>query len=306
MVAGNATWLMQGTSWPTAAPLRKVLEPSADGPDNGYAGVCAVHIDTKTKTIHAFYHAEDHRDYPQLEYNGVPNFMASICLAVGPLDGRQLAKRGPVLTTHQAKDPRTKLPQGVADITVSPSPDGDDLYGWYTDHSRVNHQGVQICLARSPIAERGDPGTWKKWHHGGFQEPGLGGQETPVLSLHDVGADAWAPNVVFIPECRRYVMVLSATVYDDLKPGTKPAGGIRLAHSADGIHWSTPIALVTSLALPIPGRECAIHPTLIVERATATSISGTLLYGYSPRWGHSAQDPPHHLASRSLRLKVVE
>ncbi len=305
MVVENDTWLMQGKSWADAVPVRKVLEPSGDGPDNSYAGVSGIHIDTKNKTVYAFYHAEDRKGFQKLEFNGVQNFMSSICLAVGPLDGLKLERRGRVLTTHVARNPRAAEPQGVADVTVSPSADGQYLFAWYTDHSRVDDRGVQICMARSPIAEHGKPGTWKKWHKGEFGEPGLGGRETPVLSLRDSNADAWAPNVVFIPECRRYVMVFNATVYDDFKPGAKAAGGIRLAHSADGIHWSKPLTLVTALGVPVPGKECAIHPTFFITTATNKSIDGTLLYGYSPKWGHTAQEPSHHLVSRSLRLKVI-
>jgi hypothetical protein len=307
MVAGNVTWLMQGASWSAAQPVEKVLEPSADGPDNGYAGIGAVEIDQKNKKVYAFYHAEDHKGYQKLEYNGVQNFMASICLADGPLDGRKLEfeKRGPVLTTFQEKNPRAPYPQGVADVTVSPSADGQYLHAWYSDHSRDENRGVQICMARSPIADHGKPGTWKKWRRGDFSEPGLGGRESPVLSLQEAGADAWAPNVVYIPECRRYVMVFNATVYADFQQGARPAGGIRLAHSADGIRWSKPTTLVTALGVPTPGRECAIHPTFIVSRATDKFVEGTLLYGYSPKWGNTAQEPPHHLASTAIRLKVV-
>lgn len=305
MVAGNVTWLMQGPSWSAVKPVQKVLEPSADGPDNGYAGIGAVHIDRKNKKVYAFYHAEDQKGYQKLEYNGVPNFMASICLAESTLDGRKFEKRGQVLTTFQEKNPRATQPQGVADVTVSPSHDGQYLYAWYTDHSRDGNRGVQICMARSPISGHGKPGTWKKWHKGDFQEPGLGGRETPVLSLRESGADAWAPNVVWVPECRRYVMVFNATVYADFKQGAKPAGGIRFAHSSDGIRWSKPTTLVTAMGVPAPGKECAIHPTFIVTRASDKFVEGNLLYGYSPKWGHTAQEPSHHLASRSVRLKVI-
>ncbi len=305
MVAGNETWLMQGPAWAKAVPQRKVLVPSADGPDNGYAGVGGVHVNPSTGTVYAFYHAEDQKGYKPLKYNGVPNFMASICLAVASPDGKRVEKRGPVLTTFQAKDPDSAQPQGVADVTVCPSADRKYLYAWYTDHSREGNRGVQICLARSPLSDLGKPGSWSKWHKGDFGEPGLGGHETPVLSLREAGADAWAPNVTYVPECGRYLMVFNATVYDDFKPGATPAGGIRFAHSADGIRWSNPVPLVTALGVPVPGKECAIHPTFVVTKATGRSIEGILLYGYSPKWGHKPEEPSHHLAMRSVRLKVT-
>lgn len=66
-MAGNVTWLMQGPSWSAAKPVQKVLEPSADGPDNGYAGIGAVHLDRKNKKVYAVYHAEDQKGYQKLE-----------------------------------------------------------------------------------------------------------------------------------------------------------------------------------------------------------------------------------------------
>lgn len=305
MVAGKETWLMRGKSWSSAVPVTKVIEPSPDGPDSGYAGVGAVHIDTASRTVYAFYHAEDHQGYQKLKYNGVQNFMASVCLAVGPLDGgKRIEKRGQVLTTHQAKNFQATQPQGVADVTVNRSPDGQYLYAWYTDHSRENNRGVQICMARAPISEHGKPGTWTKWYEGGFREPGLGGRETPVMSVSELGADAFAPNVAWVSEYHSYVMVFNVVVYDDFKQEAQPAGGIRLAYSVDGIHWSQPQVLVKAMAVPVPGKRCAMHPTFVTMHATGRVIRGTLLYGYSPKWGHTVGAPSHHLASRSIQLKV--
>ena len=106
-----------------------------------------------------------------------------------------------------------------------------------------------MCARRFPAIGR--TGSWKKWHKGDFQEPGLGGRETPVLSLQESARDAWGPNVVFVPECRRYVMVFQCPGHADLKDAAKPAGGIRLAHSTDGIHWSKPTTLVTAVGIPL-------------------------------------------------------
>jgi hypothetical protein len=327
MVAGDSTWLMQGASWAAAEPVRKVLAPTRDWPvvsersepngpdrldalpqgrpDNGYAGVGGVYVDPTGKQVFAFYHAEDHEGYPKLEYNGVPNFMASVCLAVAPSDSLQFERRGPVLTTHQAKNPQSRFPQGVGDVSVCPSADGQFLYAWYSDHSRVENRGVQICVARSAIADRGTPGSWKKWHNGAFDEPGLGGHETPVLSLAAEHADAFAPNVIYVPESHCYVMAFNATVYKDFDPAAKPAGGIRIACSADGIVWSKPVSLVTAYGVPVPGKQCAMHGTLVVSQATERSIEGSLLYAYSPSWGSTEKNPPHYLVSREVRLKVV-
>ena len=44
--------------------------------------------------------------------------------------------------------------------------------------------GAQICVARADLNEGPPrPGHWKKYYQGEFGEPGIGGNETPVLSV---------------------------------------------------------------------------------------------------------------------------
>jgi hypothetical protein len=53
--------------------------------------------------------------------------------------------------------------------------------------------------------------------------------------------------------------------------------------------------------LPRFPTACVQHPTLLVSGITKDTLTGRLLYAYTPRW-----PTPHHLVSRpvTIRLKV--
>jgi hypothetical protein len=125
LVAGVSTRLMQGSSLATAKPVAEVIAPSPGGPDNGYAGVSAAITDPKDGTIRAFYHAEDWEGYEKLGLNGINNFLASVCLATCPADGKVFTKQGPVITGPDAKDPSSKHPQGIGTASVTVTPGGN-------------------------------------------------------------------------------------------------------------------------------------------------------------------------------------
>ena len=322
MTAGESTVLMTGRDWASAGPVQKVLEPAGGtGPDNAYAG-CGAIYELPAGGYHGFYHAEDHAGYQKMA-NGVKNFRASVCLAKVPADRSRVDRAGPVVTGHAPKDTASRQPQGAADPSVVTSADGQHLLMWYTDHARDGGRGVQIALARSPIAEAGKPGSWRKWHAGGFGEPGLGGRETPVLSMRTAlpgGADAWAPHVTVLPPSTpggaRYLMVFNATSYADFDAGgaadaepgggRRPAvGGIFAAASRDGVTWGEPVRLAAAAAVPIPGRRIAIHPTFRLKAARGGAVRGLLLYGGSDAWGGGPGQTPHHLRGRPVTLELT-
>jgi len=70
-----------------------------------------------------------------------------------------------------------------------------------------------------------------------------------------------------------------------------------------GIVWSEPSLIFSVLTVPIPGIEMAMHPSLLLMDQGQGSVKGWLLYGYSPRWGHSDGEPTHHLVGRPIRLE---
>jgi hypothetical protein len=80
----------------------------------------------------------------------------------------------------------------VGEPCVAPDRTGMYLYGYYSDRSRAAGQGVQIALARAPLPP--EPGRWRKFREGAFSEPGIGGQDTPLVSARALDqADALMP-----------------------------------------------------------------------------------------------------------------
>lgn len=306
LVAGVSTRLMQGSSLATAKPVAEVIAPSPGGPDNGYAGVSAAITDPKDGTIRAFYHAEDWEGYEKLGLNGINNFNASVCLATCPADGKVFTKKGPVITGPDAKDTTSKHPQGIGTASVTSTPGGKYLLAWFTVYSPTPGRGSEIGMARAPAASGGEGGNWWKWHDGDFTEPGIGGRGTPVVSFQERKGAAMDPSVVWVPECRRYVMVFTGVIHGDTAPESDPQGGIWVACSREGIAWSEPVRIVKGIGVPCTGRECTMHPSLVINGATADTIDATLLYGYSPSWGFAVDAPCHHLVGRTVRLKLTD
>jgi len=93
------------------------------------------------------------------------------------------------------------------------------LYVRDQDAERPGHaRGPEICVARSRLADKGQPGTWSKWYRGSFSEPGIGGSCTG-LPGYTTGA-----NVI-----RFNADLLMAVPNEALRP---------LSVSLDGIHWT--------------------------------------------------------------------
>ncbi len=306
LVAGVSTRLMQGSSLATAKPVAEVIAPAPGGPDNGYAGVSAAITDPNDGTIRAFYHAEDWEGYEKLGLNGVNNFLASVCLATCPADGKVFTKQGPVITGPDAKDASSKHPQGIGTASVTVTPGGKYLLAWFTVYSPAPGRGSEIGMARAAAASGGEAGSWWKWRDTDFSEPGIGGRGTPVISFRERKGAAMDASVVWVPECRRYVMVFTGVIHGDTAPDSDPQGGIWVTCSREGIAWSEPTRIVKGIGVPCTGRECTMHPSLVVNSATADTIDATLLYGYSPSWGMTVEAPSHHLVGRTVGLKMTD
>ena len=56
---------------------------------------------------------------------------------------------------------------------------------------------------------------------------------------------------------------------------------------------------MTKLTVFKDGRECVQHTTLLISGATKTTLTGRLLYAYTPRW-----PTPHHLVSRPVTIRL--
>ena len=166
-------------------------------------------------------------------------------------------------------------------------------------------------MARSPVAERGMPGTWRKYYSGGFDEPGLGGRESYVVSAHEKNADAYSPCAVYSKELDRYLLVfcwVDGSETDGVTYfKTAKTSGIYLATSRDGTKWEEPQQLFAHPTLLIRNSPGVQHPTLYLTGRKGLAVTGLLLYGYTPKWGSTAggkfvPGTPHHLVGRTVTI----
>ncbi len=305
MVCGVGTKLFYGRNWETITFADYVLQPGQPNDfDGGYAGIGGVHRDGAT--LYALYHAENHIDKSSDVAKARNQFagMFSVGLALSQDDGKSFQKKGQVLSSSHPYQQGREC-GGLGDITVCPDRTKTHLLAYYADFSRGQGKGVQICMARCAINDKAMPGSWKKYHNGSFNEPGLGGKETYVLSLADDGADAWCPHVTYSADLDRYFLTFAAT-YNNETDGQsffRPVkSGIYIASSQDGIHWSEPVLAFRHSVLLIKGSPGAMHPTLYLEGKKKDGVKGTLFYAYTPDWATT----PHHLAARQISISLIE
>jgi hypothetical protein len=314
MVAGDGTYLMQGKTLQSALPLRRILAPGPAGSiDNNYAGIAAMYHDKPRKRWIGLYHAEDKEGIGMIELTAVNGFYGTIAAVEMSEDGTSTKKLGAAITADLPKLPRgweqhggppaAWLAQGVCTPTVTESNDGKYLYCWYAEYSnRVKgntSRGVQICVARSTIGEAGVPGSWTKYHKGEFSQPGLGGHETPIVNAGST-AEAMDPHVTYVEKWGMYVMVFGVGCYADIhaKPPKAVRSGLFLTTSRDAVHWASPVLMETVFPLVIVTQECKVHPMLMVNRVTDTTLTGVLTYGYTPEW----PKVPHHMGGCPITI----
>lgn len=313
-VVADGTYVLQGRSFETAVPVGHVLKPGPPGsPDNHYAGIGGIFDDKARKRVMGFYHAEDKEGIGVVEVNGVQGFYGTICAAEASPNDTAFRKLGPAITADKPKLPRgweteggpkaAWMAQGVGEPTVCVDATGKYLLCYFVEWSNRLKRGVQICVARCPIETAGVPGSWRKYHNGTFSEAGLGGHETPVISA-GLQADTYNPHVQYVKEWERYVMVFGVGVQSEIhsRPLKAVQSGLYVTTSKDGVNWAKPVQIEKVFAFVINTQECKIHPTLIVSRVSDDTLTGQLLYGYTPRW----PDTPHHLGSCSIKVKLQE
>lgn len=297
LAGGISSYLLEGADMTSLRLVKQVLAPGPKGSfDNGYAGIYGAWRDPGTGEIRAIYHAEDQEEMNRLP-NGVNGFYASVGLAISGDQGSTFRKAGRILTGHQPKDGGGRPDQGCGEPSLVADRGQQFLYCFYDDHSREGNRGVQIALARSPIADKGAPGTWMKYYEGGFSEPGIGGRETPVVDARPA-ADALFPNVTYSKALGKYVMVFNILYYSDLREGQAAKGGIFTAFSEDLIHWSSPQLLVHGLSIAQIDREVIWHPAIVWDDGSQSR--GWLVYSYSPRWGHRELRTPHYMVGQRI------
>ncbi len=307
LTAGVSSWLVQGADIENLRMARQVLTPGPKGSfDGGYAGISGAYLHTDGK-LYAIYHAEDQEGMPGLP-GDIPGFYCSLALAVSPDLGETWAKLGPIVTSNMGKEwvaYTGQADRGVGEPGIVVEKGGSHLLAYYTDHSRQDGRGVQICLARAPISRGAPgPGAWRKYFDGGFSEPGLGGRETPVLSArHLDGADAIQAHPVYSDALRKYVMVFNVNCWKEYMFDDKPKySGIYVAYSDDGIRWSAPEPLIIDYAVPVVGRSVSWQASLVWD--PDSTLAGWLIYSHSDKWGHeeAGTGTPHYMVGRRIRF----
>ena len=134
---------------------------------------------------------------------------------------------------------------GNGDFSVVVGPRSEYFYFVFTNYAGpLNEQGVAV--ARSRLADRGQPGTVVKYYRGGWTEPGIGGRATSILPSATgwKGPQVnsfWGPSVHWNGYLNLYVSLLNRT---------DGAGweqeGIYISFSHDLLNWTAPERILES------------------------------------------------------------
>lgn len=300
VTAKDSSYVVQGPDLQHLVTATKVLGPGGVGEfDNGYAGISAV-IQLGS-TYYGFYHAEDHEGLPALP-GGIPGYYASIGVTRSD-DGATWRKLGQVITSSQPKSwiaYPNQGDRGAAEPGAIVSKDGRYVYLYYTEHSRVQGRGVDICVARAELSKGPPlPGSFKKYYKGSFSEPGIDGRDTPVITAKGFSsANALQGHVVYSKKVRRYLMVFGIDAYQQRMSGAAPTdSGLYAAWSSDAVSWSPPQKLVSDQAVPQPGKSLSWEGSILFD--DDTDSTGMLVYGFTPSWGTT----PHYMVGRRISIR---
>ncbi len=309
ITAAKATFLVEGSDIEHLTNSREVLRPGKPGTfDNGYAGISGAYQYSNNCWI-AVYHAEDQEGMPPIG-GGIPGFYARIGLALSTNNGETWEKAGPVITSSKPKEwtyYSGQADRGAAEPGLVLETNGVYLYAYYTELSRQDGRGEQVCLARACITKGIPmPGSWKKYYNGSFSQPGIGGLDTPVLSAmkHDK-AEAIFPHVFYSKYIGKYVMTLNINYWKEYyyNTGLKNSG-IYISYSDNGIEWSEPEMLIRDYAVAMPGKSLSWQSAIIFD--SDEGREGWLVYGYTPRWGHKYNNSgtPHYMAGSRISFGI--
>lgn len=273
--AGSTTYRTRGLSVMTMTDAQPVLQPGSRGSfENGGAWLNSVFRLAGNKLI-GFYHAEDH------EFEGDPasRYVAwkSIACCFSADNGLHWQKERQILTSSRSK-PQQPMWGGCGDFCVVRDEKNRRWICFFQEHN--------LCMASSedPL---GKPGTWRKYYHGRFIEPGLGGRSTPIegLEAHAGGN----PSVHFNTYLKKWVMVWGTWEKSSTSPDS-----IWLSSSNDLLKWSAPQVLVAA-----QGAQRCWYPTIIGDSDVSAGQKSLLCYAYFPDKSKSRR----HFAVRQITFK---
>ena len=219
--AGSTSYRTHGPSILASEDPQVVLRPGPkNSHDNGGAWLCSVFRDGDQRLI-GFYHAEDQ------EFSAKPSsrFIAwkSICHCTSSDHGKTWEKGGQIITSSSTK-PAKPTWGGCGDFCIVWDPNEKCWVCFYQEHF------LHVAMSRE---HDGKPGTWKKYFDGKFEEPGLGGRQTPIPGLEDHAGGN--PSVHFNTFLDRWVMVWAT--WDQSSPHPN---SIWMSTSSDLQKWASP------------------------------------------------------------------
>ncbi len=304
MPAANGTAYMAGEDFGSVTLRSQIMSPSGSGPDANYAGVYSIWRRSPKDQYVAIYHAENHEGMGRMEGNDINGAYWSVCLAMIDPSNDHVERRGEILRADTPKRrlpvSRTRSPPYVSRDSANPASHLTETRGTCSAITLRRPTGWIAVSASAWLAARSRrveaPGSWTKYFQGRWDEPGLGGHETPVLSAE--GGDVGQSSVTYVKPWKRYVIVFCHQGFEDFQAGRAKQSGVYLATSGDGVRWTAPQRIMTTMTVPKTGKPFVQHPTLVVTTATKTGLQGHLYYAFSPRW-----PTPHHLAASQITIR---
>jgi len=263
-----------GIPLPPISPNR-----SSDDFDKNYAGGGPVYFDNEKSQLIHIYHAE----YYWNDSNSM-NFYSSLGFAKSNDLGKNFTKLGEIIRPRIPRENGEQVDISSGSIIKN----GDYFYLYFSDKD-YNHY---IALARAKVsdvlnlAEMGQVANWKKYYNGTFNEPGLGGNSTP---LFEVESDSWCvfPSVSYSKYLEKYVMVYMVRL-----------NTFELRLSDDGVIWGEP-----TLLLRAHGEEAIVYPTIIGIVENQNQL-GPEFWVYYTHYEHSDHSYDLWIDAKLMRIKI--
>ena len=224
---GSTSYRTRGTSIFDMDDTRATLRPGKHGQfDAGGAWLTSVFRQSGSWMI-GFYHCEDHY------FPDDPNsrFVAwkSIACCTSDNDGWDWKKHGAIITSATSK-PSKATWGGCGDHCVVWDAANKRWMCFYQEHF------LHVAASSDP---GGKPGTWKKFYEGNFNEPGLGGRQSPLRDLMDFAGGN--PFVHFNTFLQKWVIV-----WGTWGQGSPHPNCLMISTSDDLLTWSKPKVAVAA------------------------------------------------------------